>query len=69
MLDLERAGDLSMAAGAWKSTSATELPNTSCIQRILPGGNSVSSADTSRRSWESRRRSISRCGPKLTGRA
>ena len=28
----------SSAAGASKSTSATELPNTSCIQRSLPGG-------------------------------
>ena len=31
----------SSAAGSAKSTSATELPNTSCIQRIRPGGESV----------------------------
>ena len=60
---------LSMAPGEGKSTSATELPNTSCIQRTLPGGDSVSSAPTSRRSWLSRGRSISLCGPKATGRA
>ena len=29
---------VSSAAGSWKSTSATELPNTSCSQRTLPGG-------------------------------
>ena len=60
---------LSVSAADWKSTSATELPNTSCIQRTLPGGDSVSSAETSRRSWLSRGRSISRCWPKATGRA
>jgi len=58
-----------VTAGAAKSTSATELPNTSCSQRTLPGGDSVSSAPTSRRSWLSRGRSISRCWPKATGRA
>ena len=31
-------------AGSVKSTIATELPNTSCSQRTLPGGDSVSSA-------------------------
>src|SRR5512135_2985167 len=35
---------LSVAGAARKSTSATELPNTSCIQRTLPGGDSASSA-------------------------
>ena len=49
------------AAGAVKFTSATELPNTSCSQRVLPGGDSVSSAETRRMSCESRGRSISRC--------
>ena len=60
---------LSVLAGPWKSTSATELPNTSCIQRTLPGGDKVSSAETRRKSWLSRGRSISRCWPKITGRA
>ena len=60
---------VSRVAGVWKLTNATELPNTSCIQRVMPGGDSVSSADTSRRSWLSRGRSISRCWPKRTGRA
>jgi hypothetical protein len=57
----------SSAAGAAKSTSATELPNTSCIQRSVPGGESASSAPTRRRSWLSRGRSISRCWPNVTG--
>ena len=48
------------AAGVVNEAMATELPNTSCIQRTDAGGENVKLVLIRRRSWLSRGRSISR---------
>ena len=57
----------SRSVGAAKVAVAMALPNTSCAQSMAPGGVVVIWCDNSRSSRLSRGRSISRCGPRLTG--
>ena len=58
----------SVSAMAWKLAIATVLPETSCAQVTVAEGLIRSCMEHSRSSWLSRGRSISRCGPRATGR-
>ena len=58
----------SSLAGSGKETRVTELPSTSYTHREVLAGEMSSSVASTRRSWPSRGRSMSRCGPNVTGR-
>jgi hypothetical protein len=62
MIDSRRASPLGVK---WQ----TELPIASSVQRVSPGGDSVSRAESSRIAWLSRGRTSSRCGPNRIGRS